>query len=69
MKIRIDTTRCIGCGLCEESLPELFSIGEFTASVSTPYVPTEWETDVRDIAEDCPTDAIIIDEHLADSAS
>lgn len=62
MKAEVDAELCIACGLCEETCPEVFEVGEETATVKVDEVPPELEDAVEDAAEDCPTDAISIEE-------
>ncbi len=61
MTVRIDRGLCLGCGLCADMAPEVFEMGDFVASVTSPRVPTDRETDVRGAAEDCPSAAIVIE--------
>ncbi len=60
MFIEIDEKRCVGCGLCEENHPELFTVGKRFAVVKQPVVPAEDQESVRRTAADCPADAILI---------
>ncbi|MFW6159150.1 MAG: ferredoxin [Planctomycetota bacterium] len=62
MRAEVDPDLCIACGLCEEACPEVFEVGDETAEVKVGEVPGELEDAVRDAAEDCPTDAISIEE-------
>ena len=64
MKVRIDPELCGGCGPCEDVCPEVFEMDEDEglARVKVADVPTEHEGAVREAVEDCPAEAIIIDE-------
>lgn len=57
-KLVIDSNECIGCGLCVELCPDLFSLGEFVP------VPTEddvtYESCAKDAVDFCPVSAILI---------
>jgi ferredoxin len=56
------TDDCIACGLCVDTCPEVFEMGDSIAEVIVDEVPEEEEEAVRQAAEDCPTEAIILDE-------
>ncbi|MFQ3619673.1 MAG: ferredoxin [Spirochaetales bacterium] len=58
MKIKIKTERCIGCGLCAEYLPEVFSMGPYGAKVLQEEVTEKEAQAVVQVAEDCPAQAI-----------
>lgn len=51
---------CIACGRCVEICPEVFDMDRDIAQVKVDPVPSEYEDMVRDAADECPTDAIII---------
>ncbi len=61
MQVRIEDT-CTACGLCCDTCPEVFSLGDVIAEVIADEVPPECEDSAREAAEDCPVEAIIIDE-------
>ncbi len=61
MKVEV-TEDCIACGLCVDACPEVFEMGEEFAEVIVDEVPGESEECVRQAAEDCPTEAIVIEE-------
>lgn len=61
MKVKIDKDLCTACGLCADTCPEVFEIGEETAVVKTETVPTEYEDKVKEAAGNCPTEAIKIE--------
>jgi len=61
MKIEIDEETCSACGLCADTCPEVFEMGEEIAQVIVDEVPAEHEESVRQAAEDCPVEAIIIE--------
>lgn len=60
MKTRIDSDECIACGLCPDIAPEVFEMGDDVAVTKVEEVPAEHEDDVREAAENCPTEAIIV---------
>lgn len=61
MKVRIGDT-CTACGLCVGTCPEVFELGDEFAEVVVDEVPLEYESAVRQAAEECPVEAIIIEE-------
>lgn len=62
MKVTIDADLCIACGLCEESVPDVFRLGDEVAEVIVDEVPADLEESVRGAASDCPVSAIIVTE-------
>lgn len=63
MRVRVDEDLCLGCGICEGLAPEVFSLAnEPFAEVLLDPVPEEYEEVVRQSAEECPEEAIIIEE-------
>ncbi|MWA03209.1 ferredoxin [Actinomadura sp. LD22] len=58
MRVTVTDT-CQGCGQCEAAVPDVFRIhddGFAVALVDT--IPEPLEQDVRDAADQCPTEAI-----------
>ena len=56
----VDQERCIGCGLCEETMPDVFQLGDYTASVVAPSILADRLTSLKIAARDCPVEAISI---------
>jgi ferredoxin len=60
MKVKIDADLCTACGLCTDSVPQVFKMGKDVAEVIAADVPSNLEGAVKDAASDCPAEAIII---------
>lgn len=60
---RVDQARCIGCGLCPDMLPEVFTIRDFRGSAIA-YDKDGWKPDkekeLQLAADNCPVGAIHI---------
>lgn len=58
MKYRVNED-CIGCGLCESTCPEVFSITDAgTAAAIDGDVPQEAEASAAEAKDNCPVGAI-----------
>ena len=62
MKAKVDAELCTGCGLCEDTCPEVFEVPDDVARVKVDVVPPEAEETCREAAEGCPNEAISIEE-------
>ena len=60
MRVRIEDT-CTACGLCVDTCPEVFEMGDEMAEVIVNEVPAEHEIDVQQAADECPVEAIIVE--------
>lgn len=63
MKAFVDAEACIGCGLCSDTCPEVFELGDDNiARAKVPVVPKQAEASCREAAAACPTEAIKIED-------
>ena len=62
MKVSVDKDLCIGCALCESNCPEIFEMQDNIAILKVEIIPSAEETSVKQMVDDCPVTAIIIDE-------
>ena len=60
MKVRIEDT-CTACGLCVDTAPDVFQMGNELAEVIVSTVPPGCEDDVQMAADDCPVEAIVVE--------
>ena len=55
-KVSVDVSTCVGCGLCEQSCPEVFEVqGDGMAHVKASNCATH---NLREVSEQCPVNAI-----------
>lgn len=63
MKVRIDPDTCTECGVCADNLPEVFGQeDDGKGVVKVDPIPAELEAATRDVADQCPTGAIIVED-------
>ena len=63
MKVKVDQDLCIGCGVCESAVQEVFSLENgTTAEVIVEEVPKKLKDEVRQTSKDCPVEAILIED-------
>jgi len=62
MKAIVDEEECTGCGLCSETCPEVFELSDDVASVIVDEVPEDAIDTCKQAAEECPVEAITIEE-------
>ena len=60
MIVRIEDT-CTACGLCVDTCPDVFDMGDEMAMVIVDEVAEEFEEAVQQAADECPVEAIIVD--------
>ena len=60
MKARVEDT-CTACGLCVDTCPEVFQMGDDMAKVIVDPIPAESEATAQQAADECPVEAIVIE--------
>ncbi len=60
MRVSIEDT-CTACGLCVDTCPEVFEMGDEMAQVKVDEVPAEFEEAAQQAADECPVEAIMIE--------
>ncbi|UCH34188.1 MAG: ferredoxin [Armatimonadota bacterium] len=62
MAVQVDADVCTGCGLCEESCPNVFKLDEDegVAKVANPNPDGEDLGCAKQAAEECPVEAISV---------
>jgi ferredoxin len=58
MKVSVDASTCVGCGLCESNCPEVFKVD---ASGIAKVLKQESKCDLKELAGQCPVNAIIVE--------
>jgi ferredoxin len=56
--VKVDETKCVGCGLCEQQCPDVFKIAD--DGVAKVLKQTSDSCDMSDIASQCPVEAILV---------
>jgi ferredoxin len=62
MRAKVDEELCTGCELCVENCPDVFEMGDDVAKVKVDEVPEDQMDCAKSAAEDCPVEAIAIEE-------
>ena len=62
MKAAIDRDGCIGCGVCEDTCPEVFRMADDgLAEVYVDSVPTDAEETALNAQDECPVSVITVE--------
>ena len=59
MEVRIEDS-CTACGICVDTCPDVFEMGDEIAQVSVDTVRAELEETVQQAADECPVEAIVV---------
>ncbi len=62
MKAVVDEELCTGCELCVETCPEVFEMKGDVSVAIVDVVPEDAEDCAEQAAEECPVQAIVIEE-------
>ena len=60
MKVTVQDM-CTACGLCVDTCPDVFEMGEDIAQVIVKEVPAEHEDTAQQAADECPAEAITVE--------
>ena len=60
-KVWINEDACIGCGICEDTCPEVFELND-VAKVKEKADFNKFEEEIKEAAESCPNEAIQFEE-------
>ena len=62
MRVTVDEETCMGCGLCAETCPEVFEMNDEKVRVKVDEVPGDLADTCREAADDCPVEAIQVED-------
>ena len=62
MKVHVDADLCTGDELCADACPGVFEMKNGISVAKVKVVPANLEEDVQNAADNCPSEAIIIEE-------
>lgn len=60
MRVRVEDS-CTACGLCVDTCPDVFDMGDELAEVIADPVPPQFEASAQQAADECPVEAIIVE--------
>ena len=61
MKAVVDKDLCTGCGLCEDTCPEVFEMKDDIATVKVSKVADDLIESCKEAVDGCPVEAITCD--------
>ncbi len=61
MKVSVDSGKCIGCGLCVNSCPDVFELND-SGIAQVKSEANLSSCDLKEIASQCPVEAIIVED-------
>ena len=62
MRAKVDADVCTGCELCTQTCPEVYSMKGDVAVAIKGDVPAEYEDTCKQAADECPVEAITIED-------
>jgi ferredoxin len=63
MRVVVDRTKCSSIGLCEATAPDIFQIGPDGAlAILIDDIPADRRIDLEQACENCPTQALSIED-------
>lgn len=62
MKCKVDPDLCNGDEICVQVCPEVFEMQDDKAILKMDEIPEDLQDSVREAADSCPSEAIIIEE-------
>ncbi|MDR4507096.1 MAG: ferredoxin [Candidatus Brocadiaceae bacterium] len=62
MRAKVDPDSCTGCELCIQTCPDIFTMNGDVAEAKEGDVPGDLEETCRQAADECPVEAIIIED-------
>ena len=62
MIVKVDEELCVGCGLCADTCGDAFVMAQEVAKVKANPVPPSAEECCKKAKEDCPVEAISVEE-------
>jgi len=62
MKAIVNAEECTGCGLCVDTCPAVFEMNDAVARVLVESVPEDALDTCREAADNCPVEAVKIEE-------
>lgn len=60
-KVWIEEDTCTGCGICEDTCPEVFELND-VAKVKENADFNKFKEEIKEATEDCPSEAIHFEE-------